>query len=149
MTDDWDDDTDTLPPGMFPEPTPEAIAELESRPQVKEESRVVRVLQGKLQTYMLLTDLEPQLVKAVSETRWQHVDTLAEADGVHFTCPKCRDHELLVWFSGRDVPQALEPAARWSASGKSLHDLTLWPSVNVTSGCCAHFFLTDGRVKDA
>lgn len=81
--------------------------------------------------------------------------TLSHAQGVLFLCPKCfkenegpvGTHSVLVWFSGRGVPEYVEPKARWGASGSSLADLTTTPSILIRGGCGWHGFITAGEVS--
>lgn len=86
---------------------------------------------------------------------WRHVDTLAEADGVSFSCPKCyRDkpggqHHVLCWFEGR-VPDHAQPGpGRWKPSGTGLADLTFVgpraASVLLQGGCRWHGFVKNGE----
>lgn len=64
------------------------------------------------------------------------VDTIAEADGLMFLCPKCcaanggavGTHRVICWFVGR-VPDDVDPKpGRWTPRGTSLSDLTFVPS---------------------
>ncbi|HSX23078.1 MAG TPA: hypothetical protein VLE97_09915 [Gaiellaceae bacterium] len=86
------------------------------------------------------------------------VDTLEEADGVWFLCPKCYaanggrigTHAVLCWFVGR-VPDDVAPKpGRWTPRGTGLSDLTFVPSqgrsqsVLLTGGCGWHGFVVDG-----
>ena len=86
------------------------------------------------------------------------VETLAEAHGVSFLCPKCfaanggpvGTHTVLCWFVGK-VPDEVKPGpGRWTPSGTGLDDLTFVPSagrshsVLLLSGCGWHGFLTRG-----
>lgn len=84
-----------------------------------------------------------------------HVDTLAEADGVWFDCPKCHaagsTHGVLCWFVGK-VPDEEHPRpGRWIPSGTSLDDLTFVgpgaASVFLTgpAGCLWHGLVQGGR----
>lgn len=103
-----------------------------------------------------LVDLEPQLVRAMSAQTYEEVDTLAEASGVRFLCPVCfhknggaiGTHGVLVWFRDRGVPDALPPGpGRWAVSGTSIADLTLAPSIHLTTAACGwHGFVTAGYV---
>lgn len=109
---------------------------------------------------MKLTELEPQFVRAVGSGGHQDVDTLAEAQGVIFTCPACYAkngnsdigvHSVLVWFRDRGVPdEAFPRPARWTASGSSLNDLTLSPSINLQTDERSrdewHGFIINGEV---
>lgn len=38
---------------------------------------------------MKLTELEPQFIKRIDDTHFRMVDTIDEADGIEFVCPKC------------------------------------------------------------
>ena len=124
---------------------------------------------------MKLAELEPQLLRLEfkRETRrfvqpngerydktddfeyHLYVDTLAEAQGVQFLCPKCFEqnkgragtHGVICWFRDRGVPDAVFPRpGRWAVSGTGLADLTLSPSVLITTGCQWHGFITAGVV---
>lgn len=96
---------------------------------------------------------------------YRRVETLAEAQGVLFQCPKCAIgakraedggfigvHSVLCWFKDRGVPDEMVPKpGRWYPSGSSLDDLTFVgpgaASVLLTSGCMWHGFVTGGRVE--
>jgi hypothetical protein len=86
------------------------------------------------------------------------VNTLAEAHGVCFLCPKCftenqgpiGTHAVICWFVGKVPDSAMPGPGRWNPSGTSLDDLTfIGPgaySVALTGGGCAwHGFVTNGR----
>ena len=122
---------------------------------------------------MKLIELEPQFIRheirpchvgaegcsTISE-HTQHVfhvyvDTLAEAQGIFFLCPKDFElnkgpigtHGIICWFLDRGVPTDAEPLpGRWAVSGSSYEDLTLSPSVLTTEGCGWHGFITGGAV---
>src|ERR1700743_1835317 len=85
-----------------------------------------------------------------------HVETLAEADGIFFLCPKCfaenkgniGTHGVICWFVGK-VPEHAEPKpGRWNPSGSGYDDLTFVApgafSVLLTSGCNWHGFVKQG-----
>ena len=87
-----------------------------------------------------------------------HVETLAEADGVMFLCPKCYaanggdvgTHRVLCWFVGK-VSDHVDPRpGRWVPSGSGLDDLTFigpaMASVLLTSGCQWHGFVRAGGI---
>jgi len=134
---------------------------------------------------MKLTDLEPQLVRYeervqtwtrvlgdpkawlpgdptedVTGPRQYHVfvDTLEEADGISFLCPKCFSdvgspigvHSVICWRPR--VPAHATPGpGRWEFVGTSLADLSLVAgssSVLLSSdgGCKAHFHVTNGAI---
>lgn len=103
---------------------------------------------------MKLTELEPRLLKVVHQdgrVLMYPADTIEEADGVHFLCPKCfvMNHGPI----GTHAVQCFKPGVvhptgpgRWPMSGTGLHDLTLTPSVLLMSGCAWHGFVTNGEV---
>lgn len=91
------------------------------------------------------------------------VETLAEADGVEFLCPKCFRsnknsrvgvHTIICWFVGK-VPNWLSPGpGRWIPSGTSLEDLTFVKdkdhprcSVQLLAGCKWHGFVANGGAR--
>jgi hypothetical protein len=121
---------------------------------------------------MKLADLKPQFLRY--ERRhdgvfYIHVETIAEAHGVRFLCPKCfaengsavGTHGVIVWFAGRGVPDDAEPGAayapgqsagypqgraaqRWTVSGSTFNDLTTKPSIALRGRCAWHGFVTNG-----
>lgn len=109
---------------------------------------------------MKLTELDPTFVRATPHGGHQDVATFAEAQGVLFVCPSCYRkngnsgigvHMVLVWFRDRGVPDdAVPKPARWAASGTSIADLTLTPSVNLQTNDASrdewHGFITNGEV---
>lgn len=126
---------------------------------------------------MKLTDLEPRFLRwerrelgaptdspRATEVIWHHVDSLAEAQGILFLCPKCfvanggrvGTHSVVCWSRSRGVPDDATPGpGRWTLEGTGFHDLTLngdggSRSVLLTGGGCAwHGFVTNGEVTDA
>lgn len=108
---------------------------------------------------MRLADLEPKFLKRTDDRRFQHVDTLAEADGICFLCPKCFAangwlrlgvHSVICWSPS--VPQTTHPApGRWNMLGTGYADLTLRAgssSILLTGdGCKAHFFIENGNIR--
>jgi len=97
------------------------------------------------------------------------VESLQGAQGVLFQCPKCAEgrergadeetgrryaigaHYVICWFRNPQdappVPDDVFPGpGRWTASGTSLEDLTLSPSVLLTGegGCGWHGFVRNG-----
>ena len=106
---------------------------------------------------------------------WRRVETLAEADGLWFQCPKCASdrggadaverfdahegwpdsrgvpgaHYVLCWFVGRVADDVAPVPGRWNPSGTGLDDLTfVGPgavSVLLTGGCGWHGFVRDGE----
>jgi hypothetical protein len=87
------------------------------------------------------------------------VETLAEAQGIFFQCPKCAaiahqpgrgPHYVQVTFAGRGATNAQgchgksgEPT-RWEVSGTGFDDLTTKPSILLYGGCEWHGFITNG-----
>ena len=106
---------------------------------------------------MKLSELEPQFMKVVTAKRFQNVDTIEEADGVMFLCPKCfkenggpvGTHRVLCWRPR--VSQEIPPTpGRWEFKGTGYDDLTLVAgssSIFLTGeGCGAHFFVKNGEI---
>ena len=109
---------------------------------------------------MKLIDLEPRFMKITDAVPQSHlyVDSIGEADGIMFLCPKCFAekggrpgvHMVICW--GPDVPQTIEPTpGRWRMEGTGYGDLTLVggsSSILLTSpaGCKAHFFIRNGGI---
>lgn len=99
--------------------------------------------------FIKLDSLDPKVFK--------RIESLAEADGIMFLCPKCfaanqgrvGTHMVLCWFEGK-VPDDLDPKpGRWNPAGTGLDDLTFVPgkkscSVLLTSGCNWHGFVSGG-----
>jgi len=89
---------------------------------------------------MLLTELEPEFCVATGNGSFRRVPTFAEAQGILFLCPSCFSrndgkgvHSVLVWFRDKGVPPEMFPAPRWVATGTSLEDLTISPSINLVT----------------
>lgn len=107
---------------------------------------------------MRLRDLDAQFLKRLEPTRFRNVDSLAEADGIRFLCPKCFAakagpsgvHSIICWSPA--VPQDTSPKpGRWEMRGTGIDDLTLVAgssSVLLTGGCAAHFYVRDGATID-
>ena len=89
------------------------------------------------------------------------VDTLAEADGIHFTCPKCYranagkrgSHRVLCWFTGRVTDDVQPGPGRWPPGGTGYLDLTFGPgrngmsSVKLDGGCAWHGHIVSGGIS--
>lgn len=119
---------------------------------------------------MKLRDLEGQLLKRHEDGSMSFVETVAEADGVMFLCPKCFEknqhsnvgvHNVICWFAGK-VPDSVSPGpGRWVPQGTTLDDLTFistkeHPKRSVflnaqhngkPVGCQWHGFVTNGDAK--
>lgn len=113
---------------------------------------------------MKLKTLEATFLKYTPEEGrdiFAMVDTLAEADGIKFLCPKCLSqnngtvgtHMVICWFAGK-VPDSLHPnPGRWTPQGTCIEDITFVPgnppkSVSVLligKGCGWHGFVKNGE----
>lgn len=107
---------------------------------------------------MKLLELEPHFLKIETERSFLRVDSIDDADGIIFLCPKCFEdeprgpvgtHSVICWRPR--VPQTMEPKpGRWEFQGRTYADLTLVAgssSVLLTSGCRAHFFVNGGEIR--
>lgn len=107
---------------------------------------------------MRLVELNPKFLKREDAFHFRWVDTIGEADGVQFLCPKCfkansgpiGTHSVICWDPS--VPQDTSPTpGRWKMQGTSLDDLTLVAgssSVLLKGGCAAHFYVRNGAIVD-
>jgi hypothetical protein len=114
---------------------------------------------------MRLTDLDPQFIRheVREDGRTYHlfVDTIDEAQGIRFLCPKCfaenggavGTHGVICWSRSRGVPDDANPKpGRWTMEGTGYGDLTLngdppgaARSVLLLGGCAWHGFVTNGE----
>lgn len=106
---------------------------------------------------MRLSELEPKFMKRDDLRHFHHVETLAEADGIRFLCPKCWEanggakgtHGVICWNPG--VSQDTRPTpGRWEMHGTGVDDLTLVAgssSVWLKGGCGAHFHIRNGNIE--
>lgn len=83
------------------------------------------------------------------------VDTLAEADGIWFECPKCFStdgHSVRVGFAGKATPgsygcnKAGQPVLWNIIGGSTIDDLQLAPSILLEGGCNWHGFIGSSGV---
>lgn len=110
---------------------------------------------------MKLVDLEGRFLRALDSHSWERVDSLDQATGIWFLCPKCfaanggrvGTHGVICWSRERGTPDDLSPKpGRWRLVGTGLHNLTLdgeggkSRSVLLTGGCGWHGFVTNGEV---
>jgi hypothetical protein len=110
----------------------------------------------------LVPDLEAKLIRCTDERGSSRVvDTIEEAQGVRFICPKCFEanggpvgtHQVICWSRSRGVDDEVRPGpGRWRLDGTGLHDLTLNAdppsdarSVQLNGGCGWHGHVTDGE----
>lgn len=114
---------------------------------------------------MRLLDLDPAFVRHNGDGSFEKVETLAEAHGVMFLCPKCfaanggprGTHMMICWSRERGAPDDATPGpGRWRLDGTSLSDLTLNAeppstarSVQINGGCNWHGFVTSGATSEA
>ena len=110
---------------------------------------------------MKLVDIEAFFLKIEEPGRlYRRVDTIQEAHGVQFLCPKCfadnggsvGTHSVICWDSTRGVqPEETPKPGRWEMLGTGLDDLTLRAgssSVLLTGdGCKAHFYVENGAIR--
>lgn len=102
-----------------------------------------------------LSELEPSFLHTTDDG-WRMVDTIEEANGISFLCPKCYTdnggpigtHQVICW--NPSVPADVRPGpGRWNLVGTGLHDVSLVAgssSILLTSGCQWHGFVTNGEV---
>lgn len=96
----------------------------------------------------------------VDQDIFRRVDSIAEAQGVMFKCPKCfvtnggivGTHMVICWSRSRGVPDDATPGpGRWTLLGSGFADLTLGEepgqtrSVLLLGGCAWHGFITNGE----
>lgn len=109
-----------------------------------------------------LADLEPQWIALIEGGR-RLVDTMAQAQGIQFLCPKyfatnngrIGTHLVICWSRSRGVPDDVVPGpGRWKLEGTGFHDLTLAAdppakkrSVKLLGGCCWHDHVTCGEIR--
>jgi hypothetical protein len=105
-----------------------------------------------------LETLEAQFVTYEGDGRMGSAETVADAHGVMFLCPKCYaehggpvgTHRVICWFAGRGVPDSATPGpGRWEPGGVTLEDLSFVgpaaASVALSGGCGWHGFIRNGR----
>ena len=106
----------------------------------------------------LREQLEARFIRITTGHSFQYVDTLEDAQGILFLCPKCfasnggpvGTHSVICWFKHRGVPDDLEPGpGRWEPSGLGYHDVSLTPSVNLSDpgGCLWHGWVKEGGAE--
>jgi Family of unknown function (DUF6527) len=110
-----------------------------------------------------LKELEGQFIAYFEENgrdMFRHVDSLSEAHGIHFICPKSfaahqgrvGAHMMQLYFSGSPVPPRLGTnksgqTVRWNVSGTCMDDLSLTPSIQEEDSLCAwHGFVGSSGV---
>lgn len=111
---------------------------------------------------MKLLELEPTFLRYEPKDGrdiFVMVDSISEAQGVKFLCPKCwkanngpiGTHAVICW--NPTIPQTVPPQpGRWSLVGTGLHDLSLVAassSILLTAGCMWHGYIKNGEVTEA
>lgn len=100
-----------------------------------------------------LATLDGELLRIDPNGHYQVVEQLRDAHGVMFLCPKCYQanggavgtHSVRAWFARKGVPAGLLPAPRWTATGTTVADLTLTPSIHLRGKSCGwHGHVTSG-----
>ena len=108
---------------------------------------------------MRLSDLDACFVRK-TVGGMDRVESLAEADGVMFQCPRCAEgkprvggsrgpavagaHYVVCWFRGKVSDDTIPGPGRWEPSGVALYDLTLTPSVDLGTSCGWHGWVKSG-----
>lgn len=105
---------------------------------------------------MNLNHLEPQFIRYTGPGRHQDVGALYEAHGIIFLCPSCfaknggpiGTHSIMVWFKNKGVPDVETPGpGRWAVvSGTGVANLSLAPSIQLSTGCLWHGNVTNGQI---
>ena len=101
----------------------------------------------------------PTQEKTVVQEVKRYVQTLTEAQGILFLCPKCFGpngkigcHYCEVTFDLPDVPDGIGThnsagnSVRWKVTGTNYADLSTMPSILVEGGCDWHGYITNGQV---
>lgn len=97
---------------------------------------------------------------AIPGDYFRQVDSLAEAHGIRFLCPKSfaansgpvGTHSVQVYFAGSPVPEHIGKnkegqTVRWNVSGSDLDNLSLTPSIQEEDEICKwHGFVGSGGV---
>lgn len=120
---------------------------------------------GRPPNELTVRDLEGRFLRYAArdgQEYYEEVDTLAEAQGISFLCPKCYlknggpegTHSVICWSRSRGTPDGVSPGpGRWALEGTGLDDLTLGAdppstarSVQLLGACGWHGFVIDGVV---
>lgn len=115
---------------------------------------------------MKLAELSPEFIRyerrGDGHVYMPHVESIVDAQGINFLCPHCYGimrgmrgtHDVICWSRSAGTPDLAHPGpGRWKIAGTGFHDLTLNAelpggarSVDLTSTCGAHFFVTNGEI---
>ena len=82
------------------------------------------------------------------------VQTLPEAHGIMFLCPKCYQensgevstHHIHMPFASRGV-DLTKHTHQWNVTGNDYNDLSTTPSYMIVGGCGWHGYITNGEVS--
>jgi len=113
---------------------------------------------------MRLADLDAEFIRYNVDDEehdiMKRVDSMDEADGIMFLCPKCftanggkvGTHRVIC--NRPRVPQLDKRVGpgRWEFAGVSMNDLTLFggsSSIQLRGECAAHFFVEHGSIRMA
>lgn len=88
---------------------------------------------------MMLSDLKPYFFTMQNGVQG-NTESIVAAAGVVFTCPTCLNHLMSIPFIGHTYDHG------WNASGTSISDLTLTPSIWHHCESDPHFFITAGEI---
>ncbi len=105
----------------------------------------------------LRRQLEAKFIKLVERGSHVEVESLQEADGIRFLCPKCfvnnsgsiGTHSVICWFEDKVADDVRPAPGRWKPHGTNLDDLTFVVgkhsnSVLLMGGCNWHGFVKNG-----
>ncbi len=106
---------------------------------------------------MRLAELKATFL-VTTEEGFRKVETIGEAQGIMFLCPKCfaqnggaaGTHAVICWSRSAGAPDESTPRGRWRMVGSSLDDLSLMEepgktrSILLLGGCNWHGFVTHG-----
>lgn len=110
---------------------------------------------------MRLHELNPVWLRRDDDKHFTIVQSIQEADGIEFLCPKCfvangnsaiGVHAVICWRPR--VPQTTNPIpGRWEFQGTGFEDLTLQAGSSsillMPPSCGWHGFIRNGEVTDA
>lgn len=101
---------------------------------------------------MRYADIHQAWCRSRSAKIYDPVGSLAEADGIRFSCPQCGDGcQILIWTPQAHPGISHPESGRWEMLGSGADDLTLVASSSSVQvdACGAHFFIRDGLVTFA
>lgn len=103
---------------------------------------------------MKLIDLEPEYIRYIEDGKMRIVNSLSEAQGIEFYCPKSGcDHKINITFKDRGVldnqgsHNKEGKPTRWEVNGTDASNLTTLPSIHIKDTCGWHGFITKGIIS--